>query len=207
VVFPIELASVLSGASVHQLRRWRGTNLLVPEANPYSPPLYSFRDVVALRTVVRLRAETSLQKIRAAFRRMPEYALTDHVSEYMFGVRGKSIAVHTDDGWLDLVASPGQYELYSLADIYEPFTTNRGVNVVDFLRPRPHLEIDARRVGGWPVLENTRICYDTIAKAVDNVTLFPQDVARFYPGATEAAALDAISFDDEVRAKAGSYRK
>ena len=203
--FPIELASVLSGASVYQLRRWRATGLVPPEANDYRPPLYSFRDIVVLRTVVRLRAETSLQKIRVAFRRMPEYDLTDHLSEYMFAVHGKSISVYTDEHWLDLVTAPGQYELYTLGDIYEPFTTYRGVEVVDFRRPRPHLEVDARRVGGWPVLENTRIGYDTVARAIDNVTLFAADVARFYPGVTEAAALDAVSFDDEVRSKSRSY--
>jgi len=159
---------------------------------------------VALRTVVRLRAETSLQKIRAAFGHMPEYDLTEHLSTYRFAVHGRSIAVSTEEGWLDLVRNPGQIELqiYTLAEIYQPFTTRTGVDVVDFLRPRPHLEIDARRVGGWPVLENTRIGYDIVAAVVDNATVFPKDVARFYPGATEVATLDAISFDSEVRSKA-----
>jgi uncharacterized protein (DUF433 family) len=204
MVFPIELASVLSGATIRQLERWRSTRLLVPEANPYRPPLYSVRDVVALRTVMLLRAETSLQKIRTAFGNLVEYDMTDHVSAYLFAVHGRSIVVSTDDGWLDLVEHPGQPELqfYSLRDIYQPFTTNRGLRVADFRRPRQHLEIDVRRVGGWPVLENTRIGYDTIASAIDNVTIFPSTIARFYPGATEAAAIDAISLDAEVRSRA-----
>jgi len=156
---------------------------------------------VALRAVVRLRAATSLQKIRIAFRRLSEYDLTDHVSAYMFALRGKSIVVETDEGWMDLVKNPGQYELYSLAQICEPFRTRTGVEVVDFLNPRPHLEVDARRVGGWPVLASTRIGYDVVASIVDNVTVFPSDIVRLYPGATEEATLDAISFDGEVRAR------
>ncbi|MCL2482826.1 MAG: hypothetical protein FWF43_05320 [Propionibacteriaceae bacterium] len=199
--FPIDLTSVLSGASVSQLRRWRSTNLLIPEVNPARPPLYSFRDVVALRTLVRLRADTSLQKIRSAIKRLPDYDLTDHVSAYLFAVRGKSIVVETDSGWLDLINNPGQYELYNLARIYEPFMTKTGVRVVDFRNPRPNLEVNANRVGGWPVLKNTRIGYDIVAAIVDNHTIFPRDIERFYPGATEAATLDALSFDEEVRSK------
>ena len=124
----------------------------------------------------------------------------------MFGVHGTSIAVSTEEGWLDLVKNPGQYELYNLAEIYEPFTTNRGVEVVDFLHPRPHLQVDARKAGGWPVLENTRIGYDVIANAVDNVTIFPSDVSRFYPGATEPATLDAMSFNEQVLAQSKRHR-
>lgn len=202
MAFPVDLTSVLTGATVWQLRRWRATGLLVPETQSARPPLYSFRDIVALRTVARLRAETSLQKIRAAFARLPEYDLTDHVSQYRFATHGKSIAVWTDDRWLDLVAQPGQYELRTLRDIYAPFTTNRGVEVVDFQHPRPHLEVDARRLGGWPVLEGTRINYDVAARAVDNVTIFPKDVQRFYPGATEAAVDDALDFADQVNSVA-----
>lgn len=198
MAFPVELTSVLTGATVWQLRRWRSTGLLVPEASPSDPPLYSFRDIVALRTVTRLRAETSLQKIRAAFTRLPTYDLTDHVSQYMFATHGKSIAVQTDEGWLDLVSKPGQYELHTLGDVYAPFVTNRGIDVVDFLHPRPNLEVDARRLGGWPVLKGTRIDYDVAARAVDNVTIFPKDVARFYPGATEASVDDALDFAEQV---------
>ncbi|MDR0958743.1 MAG: DUF433 domain-containing protein [Propionibacteriaceae bacterium] len=201
--FPIGVTSVLSGASISQLHRWRRTDLLVPEINAKRPPLYSFRDVVALRTVVRLRANTSLQKIRQAFGRLPEYDLTEHVSSYMFAVRGSSIAVQTDEGWLDLVKNPGNFELYTLADIYAPFVTKQGTQVEDFRHPRPHLEVDARRAGGWPVLENTRIGYDVIASAVDNKTLHPEQVSRFYPGVSTAAARDAISFDSEVRQRIG----
>jgi hypothetical protein len=51
------------------------------------------------------------------------------------------------------------------------------------------------------VLENTRIGYDVIASAVDNETLHPDEVSRFYPGATTEATLDAMSFDSGVRAR------
>ncbi|MDR1386910.1 MAG: DUF433 domain-containing protein [Propionibacteriaceae bacterium] len=201
MIFPIGLTAVLSGASVSQLNRWRRTGLLVPETRSTRPPLYSFRDVVALRVVVRLRADTSLQRIRRAFGRLTEYDLTDHVSNYRFAVHGQSIAVWTDDGWLDLVKNHGQYELFRMSDIYKPFVTKYGTSVVDFRHPRPHLEVDARKVGGWPVLANTRIGYDVIATAAAGDALSARDVSKFYPGSTVEAIRDAIDFDAEVRGR------
>ncbi|MGH1554815.1 hypothetical protein ACRAWF_31460 [Streptomyces sp. L7] len=66
-----KLAAALSGATLRQLSHWRRASgkrgaLLVPEISDSRPILYSFRDVVALRACVKLRRETSLQKIRRA---------------------------------------------------------------------------------------------------------------------------------------------
>ena len=63
------LAAALSGATVNQLRHWRSPRtgpLLVPEIATGPGVVYSFQDVLALRTFVRLRENASLQKIRAA---------------------------------------------------------------------------------------------------------------------------------------------
>ncbi len=198
--FPVELTAALSGASVYQLQRWRSNGLFTPET-PGPPLQYSFRDVVALRTVVRLRSETSLQKIRRALANLTEYDLTDHMSQYSFATDGRTIAVSTEEGFLDLVKNPGQFHLFSLAKIYEPFVAKSGEDVVDFRRPRPHLSVDARRLGGWPTIEGTRVTYDTVAEVVDNDTVTVDEVEHFYPGVSPDAARDAISFDEYVRSR------
>ena len=69
--YPPKLTAALTGATIRQLSHWRSSRapagaVLVPEISSGRPLLYSFRDVVALRTCVRLRQETSLQKIRRA---------------------------------------------------------------------------------------------------------------------------------------------
>ena len=66
-----KLAAALSGATIRQLAYWRkpgpdGLAVLAPEYSATRPIDYSFRDVIALRTCVRLRREASLQKIRRA---------------------------------------------------------------------------------------------------------------------------------------------
>ena len=110
-MFPTDLTSVLTGASVWQLRRWNSTGLLVPEGQTKPRLLYSFRDVVALRTVVRLRSEAaSLQKVRRAFANMPALDFTEHPARYQFGTDGRTIVIADDDGnTIDLVREPGQY--------------------------------------------------------------------------------------------------
>lgn len=202
-MFPTNLTAVLTGASRSQLRRWNSTGLLVPELATKPRLLYSFRDVVALRTVVRLRSETSLQKVRKAFARMPTLDLTEHPSKYGFGTDGDTIVVADNDGnTIDLVANPGQYHILSLADIFESFRTNRGDTVVDFLHPREHLEIRAGRLGGWPTIAATRIPYNTIADLVSEGEVSLDEVNHFYPGVDADSAADALDFHMAVRSVA-----
>lgn len=167
--------------------------------------LYSFRDVVALRIVVRLRSEAaSLQKVRRAFANMPALDFTEHPSRYRFGTNGTTIVIADDDGNVtDLVRNPGQYQVHSLAEIFKPFMTNRGEAVVDFLRPRKRLEIRAGRMGGWPTIADIRIPYDTIAKLLADGDVVPEQVGYYYPEVDAEAARDARDFHAYVRSRAG----
>jgi uncharacterized protein (DUF433 family) len=202
-MFPTDLTAVLTGASKGQLRRWARTDLLRPEVANNPRLMYSFRDIVALRTVVRLRSETSLQRIRRAFNNMPVLDFTEHPSKYRFGTDGKTIAIADEHGNLvDLLDNPGQYELVSLADIFEPFRTNRGLEVVNFLRPREHLEVRAGRMGGWPTIEGTRVPYDAIANLVAPGDVPVDRVGYYYPGVSAEAARDALDFQNAVRGAA-----
>lgn len=203
MAFPLELAATMSGASVTQLRRWNRDGLLVPEVNPTRPMLYSFRDLVALRSVSYLRAETSLQRIKRAFANLPEFEFTDHPSEYEFATDGKAVMIKTDDGYMDLVKNPGQFEFVSLADIFEPFENRRGRKVVAFERPREHLRVNVRRLGGFPVIRDSRVPYDVVADLMSGGDVSPDEVAEFYPRVSAPAALDAVSFQQEVLEVAG----
>ena len=64
MAYPSYLAATLAGASVRQLQYWRDSDLLEPEfGKAGGRHLYSFADVVALRTFVFLREQASLQLI------------------------------------------------------------------------------------------------------------------------------------------------
>lgn len=200
MAYPIQLASVLSGASVSQLRLLRTRGIVVPEVNPANPSLYSFRDVVALRTVAFLRSQTSMQRIGRAFEALRSLEFTGHPAEYSFGTDGSSILFETPEGTtIDLShRTTGQVVLFPLNQILSPFTNWNEVEVVDFHRPRPHLEVDRSRLDGWPTIENTRIGYDVISELIDGQTVTVDDVDYFFPSVSAAAARDALELNELV---------
>lgn len=92
-----KLAAALSGATIRQLAYWRkpgpdGRPILTPEHSASRPIDYSFRDVIALRTCVRLRQEASLQKIRRALDALRiDLGLREHLSSYQLVADGSTI--------------------------------------------------------------------------------------------------------------------
>lgn len=157
--------------------------------------LYSFRDVVALRTFTYLREGFSLQKIRRAIDNLREIGNREHLSQYRLISLGDSILLAEDEAHAtDLLHSPAAGRMVAvLGEVVKPFRNRIGERVVDLYRPRRHLEVDPETRGGFPVIEQTRIPYDQVSTLVaDGVP--PSAVAEFYPGVTAAAARDALGF-------------
>jgi uncharacterized protein (DUF433 family)/DNA-binding transcriptional MerR regulator len=199
MAFPIDLTATLTGTSTSQLQRWRSSGLVVPEIGQQPIALYSFRDLVAIRTVAFMRKDISLQKIRKAFRNLDVLDFTEHPSTYRFGTDGKTIGVEDEfKQVVDLVKNPGQVSFFSMAEVFSSFTNASGAEVVDFTRPRKHLRVNPHRMGGWPTIDGTRVTYDTVASLVDGITIKPEDVEYYFPTVNSAAARDAISFSDQV---------
>jgi uncharacterized protein (DUF433 family) len=198
--FPLALASVLTGATNSQLRSWKSKGLIIPEISSSRPLLYSFRDLVWLRTLVFLRSRTSLQRISVARVNLDLVDLTEHPSKYRFATDGKTIIV--DDGAgqvVDLVKRPGQADSFTFEEISEAFQDFRGRDVVDFRRPSRHIEVELKRLGGWPTVIGTRIPYDLVDRLVDNRTLFARDIPDYYPSVSIEAAEGAVLFAEKVR--------
>lgn len=200
MAFPVDLASTLTGATLGQLAYWRQTDLLVPEQSRRPRALYSFRDLVALRTVVRLRRTSSLQAVRRAFAELERMDLTDHPSKYALIAQGRSIVLVDAGKGVDLVAHPGHEVLATLEDIFEPFATQGGHQVVSFTHPREHIAVRERRLGGWPTILGTRVPFDDVAALVADGSVSHESVARYFPTVDEAAVMDAVDFAAEVRA-------
>jgi uncharacterized protein (DUF433 family)/DNA-binding transcriptional MerR regulator len=198
--FPVKVTSVLTGASISQLRHWKQTSLLIPEISE-RPYRYSFRDLVALRTFVKLRSAQPLQRIRKAMLSLEQLDLTDHPSKYHLVASGNTILlVEQNETATDLLIHPGNQLIATMADVFAPFENLQGRTVIDFRRPRPHLEVREKRIGGWPTIEGTRVPFDVVADLLADPALGPRDVARIYPNVGEAAARDALDFATEVRA-------
>jgi uncharacterized protein (DUF433 family)/DNA-binding transcriptional MerR regulator len=213
VAYPTPVAAALSGATVRQLSYWRSQSapqgpLLVPEYRPSGGRvLYSFRDVIALRSFVFLREAQSLQRIRRAVSNLKELGDREHLSAYRFVVIDDSIYLvepsEAEHAAPQRVTNLGTNKgagrmVIMLGDILKPFATKKGTKVVDLYRPRPNLEVDPEVRGGFPVIRSTRVPYDQVATLVAD-GLPARDVASFYPGVSAAAARDALSFDEFVQ--------
>lgn len=115
MAYAVKMAAALSGATSGQLRHWRSARtgpLLVPEWGVSPRVLYSFRDVLALRTFVRLRENTSLQRIRAAIGNLRVLGEADHLVAYrLVSDAAGNIQLVTEDEAVSLDKNRGQLQL------------------------------------------------------------------------------------------------
>jgi uncharacterized protein (DUF433 family) len=211
MAFPVPITSVLTGATVAQLAYWRkdtGSSppLLVPEIKRSGRYLYSWADLVALRSIVYLRAEKSLPRIRravATLRRLEADEWT-HLSRYTLIRTPRTILVRTPSGQvLDVEEQPGTVvNEVLMADVLEPFETRTGRAVPALRAPRPGITVDPRILGGYPVLAGTRVPFDAVAALADE-DLEPREITAIYPSADPEAIRDAVEFAHQVAAVSG----
>jgi uncharacterized protein (DUF433 family)/DNA-binding transcriptional MerR regulator len=192
------MAAALSGATHSQLRHWRAPRtgpLLAPEIASSPRALYSFRDLLALRTFVHLREHASLQKIRAAIGNLQALGEADHLGSYRLVSDSKgNIQAITNEEALSLGKSPGQRQLLVvIGEVIEPFPVSGGVIVPHLLHPRDHLAVHPGTLGGVPVIDGTRVPYDAVASLMrDDVPA--EKIAEYYPAVSAEAARDALDF-------------
>lgn len=186
----------MSGASVGQLAYWRNTDVLRPEIESSKPPyLYSFRDIVALRTFAWIRSDHGLQMIRKSLDTLRELDLVEHPSSYKLVKLGSSIGIHVEgDQAIDLAMHPGQSTVGTLADVFAEFETIRKRHVDPLLQPREGVEVNPAKLGGWPTITGTRVPFDLVAALISDGTVAPERVADYYPGVSAKAARDALDY-------------
>lgn len=198
MAYATTMAAALSGATTSQLRHWRDDRtgpLLSPEIASAPRALYSFRDLLALRTFVHLRQHASLQKIRAAIGNLHALGESGHVAEYtLVSDSNGNVQLVTDKEAFDLGDRPGQRQLFmAMGDVIEPFPVRGGVIIPHLLRPRQRLAVDPTVLGGAPAIQGTRVPYDAVAGLMrDGIP--PESVADYYPAVSAEAARDALDF-------------
>lgn len=206
VAFPVPIASVLSGASVDQLAYWRKRTpsapaLLVPESKRSGRFIYSWADVVALRSIVYLRHEKSLPRVRRAVEllRYLEANEWEHLARYTLISTPSSILVRTPSGQLlDLEQQPGTVVSEVLmSDVLAPFTTRAGRVVPDLEKPRDLLAVNPRVMAGYPVIAGTRVPFDLVAGLADDGATTAEIIA-IYPSVNPASIGDAQDFAAQV---------
>jgi uncharacterized protein (DUF433 family) len=208
MAFPVPVTSALTGATARQLGYWRRATpadppLLVPHTKRGGRFIYSWADVVALRTVVYLRQEKSLPKIRRAVEtlRALEADQWEHLSQYVLVSTPLTIIVKTPTGQiLDLEWKPGTVlDETLMADVMGPFQTRDGRDVPPLERPRPLLTVHADVLGGYPVVAESRVPFDVVATLADEGAA-PAEIVELYPSVDPLGVPDAQDFARQVAA-------
>jgi uncharacterized protein (DUF433 family)/DNA-binding transcriptional MerR regulator len=194
-MFPVPLTATMTGVTKSQLAHWRREPaILAPEHGTKPRALYSFRDLVALRTFARLRSEVSLQKVRKALATLDMLELTEHPSKYSLIAHGDSIAWVDKDAAIDLVVAPTTAVMVEMVDVFSHFVGRGDVEVVDFKHPKPGLEVSFGRLGGWPTIKGTRVPYDAVVDLVADGDIGYDEVCDYFPAVTPDDVADAVAF-------------
>lgn len=202
-MYTAQVASALTGATPDQLRHWRrdrGSGPLIrPVRGSGGQMLYSYEDIVALRMVVALRQQKSLQRIRRAIEFLRKKHPDMHLSAHKLKAAGTSIIWISEDGeYIDVVEWPGQSAIKVVMDqVLGEFRTEDGRYVPDLRTPAEGLSIDPDVRGGYPVLEGTRLPYDQVASLVSD-GLSDVDIMKIYPSATREGIDGARQFAELV---------
>jgi uncharacterized protein (DUF433 family) len=210
MAFPVPIASVLTGATIPQLAYWRkrtssASPLLIPEGKRGSRYLYSWADVVALRSIVYLRQEKSLPRIRLAVSRLRKLEAEDwtHLAAYRLVATRTTILVQTPtDELLDLEQQPGTIlDEILMRDVLAPFETRDGRSVPALEHPRPRIAVDPAVLGGYPVIAGSRVPFDVVAHLAED-HLNSAEITSIYPSVDPHAIGEATDFAKQVAAVA-----
>jgi uncharacterized protein (DUF433 family) len=195
-----ELAAALSGATVGQLVYWRSDRtpepLLVPQHRAGSRVLYSFQDVLGLRTFVYLKSrKISLQRVRLAVANLRSLGATEHLSSYELIPLGRNVVWRKSDHEAhDLTDFGAPHAVIAqMVDVLAEFINQNDRVVLPLERPTPGVRVDPAIRGGYPVIEGTRVPYDAVASLVtDGVP--PERIAEYYPKVDATSARGAVAF-------------
>lgn len=174
IAFPDTRARRLAGVSVHRLRYWEETGLVVPSIRRQLSTrnivrLYSFQDLLSLLVVAELRTERgmSLQHIRRVVEHLRSRGYAEPLRELRFATLGGQIYFQHPDGTWEGDLRPDQIVLATILHLDSLRSRIRSA------AERP--AADAGRVGthrgvhaSAPSFEGTRIRVSTVQDYLRN---------------------------------------
>lgn len=195
-------ASQLSGLPERTVYDWAHNRILVPDSPRARPIRWSYRDLVYLRLLARLRslgmrrdmasARVSLVRRAAAGGDVDEVRLTN---------RGLFLPGETHDRLSGEAVFEDLVELTERFDLLEPVegvSTGRlwGPNLI---KPSDHTFISPWVLGGEPCIDGSRVPTASVLALVEMRGLSTDDVLVLYPQLTSAGVAEAVSLERRLR--------
>jgi uncharacterized protein (DUF433 family) len=201
--YTTERAAALSGVPKSTAYYWARKGHLLPSVSQ-KPLLWSYTDLLALRTIYWLRQPksafdrdvpaTSMAKVRRALRQLKDLDL-DLFSTLAVTLAGE-IVINADAMPLQLV--DGQYLERNLVNIVGPFEGLEGTKGPDLLWPRPTVQILPGKISGAPHISGTRVPTQSIDALADRGFSVEQ-LARIYPFVSRESLWESIDLEAQLK--------
>ncbi len=206
--YSAERAAALAGIPISTLHYWARTELLVPSVSSERVKLWSYEDLLGLRTIDWLRwtkevaqersiPRTTMATIRKALRRLRDLELRIWEPEI-----GPSVLVDREGhvhvarlGQVETIA--GQAVLGEMLDLLAPFGEPGGVQGPDLRAPRTHLRIVPGKLAGEPHIERTRVETRAIAALAERGYV-SSEIQAMYPFVELPAVEDALDLERQL---------
>lgn len=193
-------AAQLSGVPERTIYDWALNGVLVPDYSHASPKRWSYRDLVYLRLLARLRA-LGTSRDAAALRVAKTRELLASGEVRVETVHVAKTGVYLPDESHDRVTGqetiPELLKLTERFDLLAPIDdgASRRLTGPDLVYPSEHTYISPWVMGGEPCVNETRIPTSTVMALVELRGLTIGDVLALYPSLTEAGAEDAVALE------------
>jgi uncharacterized protein (DUF433 family) len=207
--YTADRAAALSGVPRSTVHYWARHQVLVPSVSPTKVKLWSYPDLMALRTIYWLRQSkittqgwdipaSTMPAVRRAIRLLRDLDLDLWTEE-----GGPRVAVDPS-GEIFLLRSQDEVEdLHGarpldrdLLNLIEPFST-KSTSGPDLQKPREHLRIVPGKLSGSPHIAHTRLETITISSLRERG--FRQEgIERLYPTVAPVGLLEAIDLEQQL---------
>jgi uncharacterized protein (DUF433 family) len=207
--YSAERAAALSGVPLSTVYYWARKEILVPSVSREKVKLWSFADLLKLRTIHWLAQAKSDEHGRFNASAIPNVAeaLTEldqlarrvwgeHDLHRIFVDRAGHVFIRRAGGVL-VDGSPQGQTSSPFLDVIASFAMIPGLQGPDLLEPRPHLRIVPGKLAGSPHVNDTRIETQAIA-ALHKRGFDVAAIAALYPVIERAAITEAIDLESQL---------
>lgn len=208
--YPADRAAALSGVPKSTVHYWARKEILVPNISDVRIKLWSYSDLMSLRTIAWLRATktapeghdvpaTAMSAVRRALKELAELDLDLWTED-----AGPNVAVDRGGGIvLDVRDHPQHADGQQLLDadqfqLLRPFEISRETRGPDLVAPRPRLRIIPGKLSGAPHVHRTRIETEALA-ALARRGLTSDRIVVLYPAIETADVRDALDLERQLQ--------
>jgi uncharacterized protein (DUF433 family) len=207
--YTAERAATLSGVPKSTVHYWARRGILIPSVSPERVKLWSYGDLMALRTIYWLRHT----KQDPSGREIPRTAMKA-VRRALSEIAALKLELWSEDGAPRVAVDragciviepegrarrPGGQRILDadMLDLLAPFASNEGLHGPDLSAPRPRLRIVPGKLGGAPHIAHTRLESEALGALADSG--LPQaKIYRLYPDVEHAAIKDALDLERQL---------